>query len=223
MREEGHLVQGSLTSNRLVVAITGATGAIYGIRLLEALRETPIESHLVVSDWAMKTISIETSYRPADVLGLADRVYRAENQAAAISSGSFLTRGMVVAPCSVKTLAAIATGYADNLIARAAEVTLKEQRKLVLLVRESPLTAIHLENMLKLSRAGAVIAPPVPAFYANLKSLDEMVDHTVGRLLDQFEVGHSLVRRWADGASASAPESDSTDEAPRAGRRLGPG
>lgn len=187
-----------MANQRLVVAITGATGAVYGIRLLEALHQTPIESHLVVSEWALKTIAIETDYRPADVLELGDRVYRADNLAAAISSGSFLTRGMVIAPCSMKTLAALASGYADNLVARAADVTLKERRKLVLLVRESPLSAIHLENMLTLTRAGAVIAPPMPAFYTHLSTIAEMVDETVGRLLDQFGIEHDLVRRWPE-------------------------
>lgn len=190
-------------TGRLVVGITGATGAIYGIRLLESLRDSDYETHAVVSDWAQKTIAVETSYRPDDVLKLADRAYRPDNQAAALSSGSFLTEGMIIAPCSVKTLAAIANGYADNLIARAADVTMKEQRKLVLLVRESPLNAVHLENMLKLARAGVVIAPPVPAFYAGLTDLDDMVDHTVGRMLDQFKIPHSLARRWGDRRSVA--------------------
>lgn len=185
-------------SARIVIAITGATGAIYGIRLLEALRDTPIETHLVMSEWAAKTISIETTFRPDEVMALADRTYRSQNQAASISSGSFLTRGMIIAPCSGKTLAAIANGYSDNLVSRAADVTLKEHRKLVLMVRESPLSLIHLRNMLCVAEAGAIIAPPVPAFYAHLQDLDEMVDHTVGRLLDQFDIQHSLVRRWSD-------------------------
>jgi 4-hydroxy-3-polyprenylbenzoate decarboxylase len=183
---------------RLVVGITGATGAIYGIRLLLALRDTPVETHLIVSDWALKTIAIETDFRPKDVFDLADRTYRPENQAAAISSGSFLTDGMIIAPCSVKTLAAIATGYTDTLIARAADVTMKEHRRLVLSVRESPLNATHLENMLRLARAGVVIAPPVPAFYARLVSLDDMINQTVGRMLDQFDIEHHLVRRWTE-------------------------
>jgi flavin prenyltransferase len=198
---------------RIVVAMTGATGAIYGIRLLQALRDVPIETHLVMSNWAMKTLAIETSHRPSDVLALADRNYRAENQAAAISSGSFLTRGMIIAPCSVKTLAAIATGYTDTLVARAADVTLKERRPLVLLVRETPLNTIHLENMLKLARAGAIIAPPVPAFYAGLTSLEDMVDQTVGRLLDQFGIEHTLVRRWTEGRTRMSTTADSASEA----------
>jgi flavin prenyltransferase len=189
---------------RIVVGMTGSSGVIYGIRLLEALGAASVETHLVASEWALKTVSIETSYRSSDVLEMADRTYRADNQAAAISSGSFHTDGMIIAPCSMKTLSAIANGYSDNLIARAADVTLKEQRKLILLVRESPLNSIHLENMLKLTRAGAVIAPPVPAFYAKLRSLDDMISHTIGRALDLVQVEHSLVRRWADGGSRKA-------------------
>jgi 4-hydroxy-3-polyprenylbenzoate decarboxylase len=188
--------------------MTGATGAIYGVRLLEVLRDTPVETHLVVSEWARRTIAIETGHRPEAVFGLARRTYRADNQAAAISSGSFLTNGMIIAPCSVKTLAAIANGFADNLVARAADVTLKEQRRLVLLVRESPLHVIHLENLLKVARAGAIVMPPVPAFYARLESLDDLVDHTVGRVLDLFGVEHSLVRRW--GGSGPAGEQPTT-------------
>lgn len=200
----------------LIVAITGATGAIYGVRLLQALQDTSVETHLVISDWARKTITVETGLRAEDVLEMADRTYRPENQAAAISSGSFRTRGMIVAPCSMKTLAAIATGFTDTLIARAADVQLKEQRKLVLLTRESPLNQLHLENMLRVARAGAVIAPPVPAFYARLTSLDDMVDHTVGRLLDQFDIEHDLVRRWGEHAGRADPSGD------RAARGPGP-
>lgn len=187
MRNEDH---------RLVVAITGASGTIYGIRLLEALRETPVETHLVITEWARRTMAIETDHRPQDVLRLADRVYRENNLAAAIASGSFLTRGMVIAPCSMKTLSGIASGAADNLVTRAADVTLKEQRKLVLAVRESPLHAIHLENMLRAARAGAVIAPPMPSFYARPETIQDLVDHTAGRLLDHFGIDHELVHRW---------------------------
>ncbi len=189
---------------RLIIGISGATGAIYGVRLLEVLQGGPVETHLVMSDWARKTIAVETSWRPSDVLALADRTYRADNQAAAISSGSFRTLGMVVAPCSMKTLAGIANGFADSLISRAADVQLKEGRKLVLVARESPLNAIHLENMLKVARAGAVVAPPSPAFYARLTSLEDMVDHTVGRILDQFDIPHSLVRRWGERSGVQA-------------------
>lgn len=183
---------------RLVVGISGATGAIYGIRTLEALRDSPVETHLIMSTWARKTIVAETGRNPDDVAAMADHAYQEDNQAARLSSGSFITAGMLIAPCSMKTLAAISYGHADNLIQRAADVSLKEGRKLLLLVRESPLHAIHLENMLRLARIGVVIMPPVPAFYARPRSLDEMVDHTVGRALDHFGVELNLVRRWGD-------------------------
>lgn len=190
---------------RLAVGITGATGAIYGIRALEVLRDTPIETHLIMSKWARKTIVTETNRNPDDILAMADYSYEEENQAARLSSGSFLTGGMLVTPCSMKTLAAIANGYADNLIPRTADVTLKEGRKLLLLVRESPLSVIHLENMLRLARMGVVIMPPVPAFYARPRSLDEMVDHTVGRALDHFGIELNLVHRWGDRRRSGAP------------------
>lgn len=190
---------------RLAVGMTGATGAIYGVRALEVLRDTPVETHLVISSWAKKTIVAETGRNPSDVLAMADFVYDEKNQAARLSSGSFLTGGMMVAPCSMKTLAAIANGFSDNLIQRAADVTLKEGRKLLLLVRESPLNVIHLENMLKLARMGVVIMPPVPAFYARPRSLDEMVDHTVGRALDHFGIELNLVRRWGDRRRSDEP------------------
>lgn len=183
---------------RLSIGMTGATGAIYGVRILDALQDTPVETHLIMSAWARKTIVAETDRNPDEVLALADFVYEEGNQAARLSSGSFLTGGMIVAPCSMKTLAAIANGFSDNLISRAADVTLKEGRKLLLLVRESPLNAIHLENMLRLARMGVVIMPPVPAFYARPRSLDEMVDHTVGRALDHFGVELNLVKRWGE-------------------------
>lgn len=183
---------------RLIVGMTGATGAIYGIRTLEVLRDTPIETHLVMSTWARKTIVAETGRNPDEVAAMADFIYEEDNQAARLSSGSFLTGGMIVAPCSMKSVAAIANGFADNLIQRAADVSLKEGRKLLLLVRESPLNAIHLENMLRLARMNVVIMPPVPAFYARPRSLDEMVDHSVGRALDHFGVELNLVRRWGD-------------------------
>jgi 4-hydroxy-3-polyprenylbenzoate decarboxylase len=183
-------------SHRLVVAMTGASGAILGIRLLEAARELGLETHLVVSEWAERTIAHETDYRLEDVLRLASVVHRRDDQAAPISSGSFLTRGMAVVPCSMKTLSAIACGFADDLIHRAADVTLKERRKLVLVPREAPLSSIHLENMLKLSNLGVVILPPVPAFYTHPRSLDDVVDHVVARVLDQFGWSWSRARRW---------------------------
>jgi flavin prenyltransferase len=185
-------------ATRLVVGMTGATGVIYGVRLLEVLRDTPVETHLVMSEWARRTIIAETDRHPDAVRDLADQVYDERDLAAAPGSGSFLTDGMIVAPCSMKSLAAIANGISENLIHRAAEVTLKEDRRLLLAVRESPLSVIHLENMLRVARAGALVAPPLPAFYARPRTLEEMVDHTVGRLLDHFGVEHDLVRRWGE-------------------------
>jgi 4-hydroxy-3-polyprenylbenzoate decarboxylase len=173
---------------RLIVALTGASGSILGVRLLERLKTTDIETHLVMSRWGARTLVHETSYTPEQVQALASVVHPLTDQGASISSGSFLTIGMVVAPCSARTLAAIAHGIGDNLIHRAADVVLKERRKLVLAVREAPLSEIHLENMLKLSRMGVVICPPVPAFYTRPKSIDEMVDQTVSRILDQLGI-----------------------------------
>ncbi len=182
---------------RIVVGITGATGSIYGVRLLERLREAGVETHLVISRWGARTLLHETSYSREQVEALATMAYAAADMGAAISSGSFQTDGMVVAPCSAKTLAAIAHGFGDNLIHRAADVVLKERRRLVLAVRESPLSDIHLENMLKLSRMGTVILPPMPAFYTHPRSLDEIVDQTVGRMLDQFGLDVSGAARWS--------------------------
>lgn len=182
----------------VLVAMTGATGAVYGVRLLETLRELGVESHLVVSRWAEATIRTETDRTPEQVRALATCVYDQDDLGAPPASGSFATAAMIVAPCSMRTLAAVANGLSDNLIQRAAEVHLKERRKLVLLARESPLSVIHLENMLRVARAGAVVAPPVPAFYARLRSLDEMVDHTVGRVLDQAGIEHERIRRWGE-------------------------
>ncbi|MGI6686102.1 MAG: UbiX family flavin prenyltransferase [Bacillota bacterium] len=181
---------------RIVVAITGATGACYGIRLLQVLKELKIESHLVISNWAKKTIELETPFSIANVINLADFCYDEDNQAGAISSGSFKHQGMVIVPCSMKTLGAIANGYASNLVHRGADVTLKEQRKLVLAVRETPLSSIHLENMLKLARLGAVIMPPVPAFYNKPQTMEDLIDHFVGRVLDQLGVENNLYQPW---------------------------
>lgn len=182
----------------VLVAMTGATGAIYGIRLLEVLRELEVETHLVVSRWAEATIKTETDRRVDDVRTLATVVYDADDLAAPPASSGFATAGMVIAPCSMRTLAAVANGLADNLVQRAAAVHLQEGRRLLLLARESPLSVIHLENMLRVAKAGAVVAPPVPAFYAKLRTLDEMVDHTVGRALDQLGVEHERIRRWGE-------------------------
>jgi 4-hydroxy-3-polyprenylbenzoate decarboxylase len=181
---------------RLIVALSGATGSIYGIRLLESLREAGVETHLVISRWGVRTLMHETSYSKEQVESLAAKAYAPADMGAAISSGSFRTDGMIVAPCSAKTLAAIAHGVGENLIHRAADVVLKERRKLVLAVREAPLSDIHLENMLKLSRMGAVVMPPVPAFYTRPQSLDDVVNHTVARLLDQFGIEVPGLARW---------------------------
>ena len=181
---------------RLIVGITGASGSIFGVRLLEMLQGSGIETHLIMSRWGARTLVHETSYTPEQVNALATVVHPLTDQGAAISSGSFVTMGMVIAPCSVRTLAAIAHGLGDNLIHRAADVILKERRKLVLAVREAPLSEIHLENMLKLARMGVVVAPPMPAFYAKPTSIDEMVNYTCVRLLDQLGI-HVDTTRWA--------------------------
>jgi flavin prenyltransferase len=173
---------------RLIVGITGATGVIYGVRLLERLRDAGVETHLVISRWGARTLAHETPYSREQVEALAHTTYAPGDMGAAISSGSFQTAGMVIVPCSAKTLGAIAHGFGDGLIHRAADVVLKERRKLLLSVREAPLSDIHLENMLKLSRMGAVILPPMPAFYNNPRSLTDIVDHTVARMLDQFGI-----------------------------------
>ncbi len=194
-------MQTSNTLQRLIVAITGASGTIYGVRLLEMLQSTGIETHLVMSRWGARTLVHETSYTPEQVTKLATVVHPLTDQGATISSGSFVTMGMVIAPCSVRTLAAIAHGLGDNLIHRAADVVLKERRKLVLAVREAPLSEIHLENMLKLSRMGVVISPPMPALYSRPKTIDDMVSYTCVRLLDQLGI-HIETSRWA-GLSSS--------------------
>lgn len=183
------------TPRRLIVAITGASGSIFGVRLLEMLQGSGIETHLIMSRWGARTMVHETSYTPEQVNALASVVHPLTDQGASISSGSFVTMGMVIAPCSVRTLAAIAHGLGDNLVHRAADVVIKERRKLVLAVREAPLSEIHLENMLKLSRMGVVIAPPMPALYARPKTIDELVNYTCVRLLDQLGV-HIDAARW---------------------------
>jgi flavin prenyltransferase len=185
---------------RLIVAITGATGSLFGIRLLQVLKGTDVETHLVLSRWGARTLIHETPYTVDEVRGMATRSYAEGDQGAALSSGSFVTMGMVIAPCSVNTLGAIAQGHGKDLVHRAADVVLKERRRLVLAVRESPLSEIHLENMLKLARMGVVIAPPLPAFYNAPRTIDDLVDHTVSRLLDLFDI-HVEARRW-DGVLA---------------------
>ena len=181
---------------RLIVGITGATGSVYGVRILERLREAGVESHLILTRWGARTLMHETPYSKEHVESLATQSYNPADMGAAISSGSFKTDGMIVAPCSAKTLGAIANGFGDNLVHRAADVTLKERRRLVLALREAPLSDIHLENMLKLSRMGAIVMPPVPAFYTLPRTVDDIVDHTVARLLDLFGVEVKGAARW---------------------------
>jgi 4-hydroxy-3-polyprenylbenzoate decarboxylase len=181
---------------RLIVGITGATGTIFGVRVLELLKDSGVESHLVMSKWGARTLVHETPHSVDYVKTLATATYSDSDQGAAISSGSFLTDGMIIAPCSMRTLAAVAHGQGDNLIHRSADVILKERRRLVLMVRESPLNDIHLENMLKLSRMGVVIIPPVPAFYNHPQSIDDMINHIVMRALDQFGLHTDAAHRW---------------------------
>ena len=183
---------------KLIIGITGSTGVIYGVRLLQALKEKKVQTHLILTEWAKKCLAMETDFTPDEVKSLATTVSDEANMAASVSSGTHKIDGMIVIPCTMKTLSSIAVGYDETLIARAAGVTLKESRKLVLVPRETPLTAINLENMLKLARLGVVILPPVPGFYTKPKTIDEIVDHTVGKCLDQFNIEHNLYKRWGE-------------------------
>ena len=183
---------------RLIVGISGASGVIYGARLLVLLQKLPVETHLVVSRSAEIALALETDLKPADLRALADVVHAAGDMAAPISSGSFKTLGMIIAPCSIRSMSEIATGVTATLLTRAADVVLKERRRLVLAVRETPLHAGHLRTMTALAEMGAIIAPPVPAFYAKPQTLDEMIDHTLGRLLDLFDLDAGTVRRWGE-------------------------
>jgi len=187
---------GAAAPSRLVVGISGASGVVYGARVLEALRELGVESHLVVTRAALLTLSQETDLTPDELTGKADVVHRLNDVGATISSGSFRTLGMIVAPCSVRTMSEIATGVTSTLLTRAADVVLKERRPLVLMVRETPLHLGHLRTMTALAEMGAVIAPPLPAFYARPESLEQMVDQSVGRALDVFGLDWAPVRRW---------------------------
>lgn len=181
---------------KIIVAITGASGAIYGIRLLAILRECNIETHLIISKSANLTIATETSFSIGDIKKLANYAYHPSDIGAKISSGSFKVNGMIIAPCSMKTLSAIASGMENDLITRSAAVIIKEQKKLALMVRETPLSAIHLENMLKLARIGVAICPPVPAFYNNPATLEDIINHSLARILDLFNIETNLVKRW---------------------------
>ncbi|MDJ0610409.1 MAG: UbiX family flavin prenyltransferase [Kiloniellales bacterium] len=183
---------------RIIVGISGASGVIYGVRMLETLKALPVETHLVVSKSAELTLAYETDLKLAALKALADVSYAPADMGAAISSGSFRTLGMVIAPCSVRSMAEIASGVTTTLLTRAADVILKERRRLVLMVRETPLHSGHLRNLLQLSEMGAIVAPPVPAFYARPRNLDEMVDQTIGRVLDLFDLESGRVRRWSD-------------------------
>jgi len=183
---------------KLIIGITGSTGVIYGIRVLEVLKALGVETHLIISDWGQKCIPMETDYTVEDVKSLAVEVSDEKNMAASISSGTHKTDGMIVIPCSMKTLSSIANGYDETLVARAAGVILKESRKLILVTRETPFSAIHLENMLKLARLGVIILPPIPGFYAKPTSIDDLVNHTVGKCLDQFDIDHNLYQRWGE-------------------------
>jgi polyprenyl P-hydroxybenzoate/phenylacrylic acid decarboxylase-like protein len=188
----------SAASRRLIVGMTGATGSIYGLRILETLRNMGgWETHLVVSDAGMLNAWQEYGLTRKEVNKLADVVHNPRDVGAAISSGSFITAGMVVAPCSMKTLASVAHAYSDNLISRAADVILKERRRLVLVTREAPLNLAHIRNMAAVTEMGGIIFPPVPAFYTKAKTIDDLVNHTVGRILDLFDVEHETIKRWA--------------------------
>jgi 4-hydroxy-3-polyprenylbenzoate decarboxylase len=189
-------------NKRMIVGITGASGVAYGIRLLEALRALKVETHLVITKAGEMTIGYETDRKLGQIRGLADQVYAIANVGAPIASGSFPTLGMVIAPCSVRTLSEIATGVTSNLLTRAADVVLKDRRRLVLMLRETPLHLGHLRAMTAVTEMGAIVAPPVPAFYAKPASVDDIVDHSVGRVLDLFGLDAGLVRRWGE---ASGP------------------
>lgn len=181
---------------KLIVGISGATGSVYGIRTLQVLAGLGVETHLVMTEHAERNILIETAYTPEQVKSMASYVYDVRDVGAAPASGSFLCAGMVVVPCSIKTLSAIANSYNDNLLVRAADVTLKERRKLVLVVRETPLHLGHLELMVKATQAGAILLPPMPAFYHQPRTIEDLVDQTVGKILDQFGIPHHLFKRW---------------------------
>ncbi len=188
---------------KIVVGITGSSGVIYGIKLLYFLKKSEIETHIVLSKWAEKNIEIETDESVVEVKKLASFEYKENDMAASISSGSFKTDGMIIIPCSMKTLASIANGYDDNLISRAASVTIKENRKLVIVPRETPLSQIHLSNMLKLAKIGVTILPAMPGFYHRPKTINDLILHIVGKTLDQFEINNEVFKRWKNNGSDS--------------------
>lgn len=188
----------SQKNRRLIVGISGASGVIYGVRILQALKDSGLESHLVMSKAAERTLAEETDFTPADVYALADVHHPIKDIGASIASGSFETEGMLIAPCSVKTMSEIATGVTSNLMSRAADVVLKERRRLALMVRETPFHLGHLRTMTQLTEMGAIIAPPLPAFYPGPETVDEIIDHSVGRALDLFGIKTGLVHRWTE-------------------------
>lgn len=181
---------------RLVVGMTGSSGIVYGIRMLEVLKRCNVDVHLIMTEWAKKCLALETDFDLNHVKSLAGSYSEDSNMAANVSSGTHKTDGMIIIPCSMKTLSSIANGYEENLVARAAGVTIKESRKLVIVPRETPLTSIHLENMLKLARIGIVILPAMPGFYNKPKNVDDLINHVVGKCLDQFNIEHDLFKRW---------------------------
>jgi 4-hydroxy-3-polyprenylbenzoate decarboxylase len=183
---------------RLIVAITGSSGVIYGIKLLEALLKIKIETHLIISQWGERNVQIETDRSRESVKSLATRHYNNDNMAAPISSGSFKTDGMAIVPCSMKTLSSIANGYDDNLVSRAAGVCIKESRRLVIVPRETPLSKIHLQNMTRLADIGVIVLPAMPGFYHRPKSMDDLIAHIVGKILDQFGIEHNIFTRWGE-------------------------
>jgi 4-hydroxy-3-polyprenylbenzoate decarboxylase len=191
-------------SRRLIIGITGASGVVYGVRLLELLRDTGIETHLVMTRSAELTLAYETDLKATEVKALATRVYPVRDVGAAIASGSYRTMGMIIAPCSVRSMAAIATGVTSTLLTRAADVVLKERRRLVVMIRETPLHAGHLRSLTQLAEIGAIVYPPVPAFYSKPASIADMVDHTVGRVLDLFDIDLGIVHRWPEQQDAGA-------------------
>jgi len=197
---------------KIVVGITGASGVIYGVRLLQVLQDLQIESHVVISEAARRNIEIETDLEVKDVEKLASKLYHPKNMAASISSGSFKTDGMVVVPCTVKSLSGIANSYDDNLITRAADVMLKEKRRLILVVRETPLHKGHLEMMTRVADLGGIILPPVPAFYHYPRKIEDLIDHIVGKILDLMSIDHNLFQRWnGEAAEENVPKAHIVD------------
>ena len=193
-----------MTAKRVIVGITGASGAVYGLTALKALRAAGVETHLIVSRSAQITMAHETETRPADLAGLVDVVYRIDDIGAAISSGSFRTEGMLIAPCSIRSLSEIASGVTSSLLTRAADVVLKERRKLILMVRETPFHLGHLRSMTAVTEMGAIVMPPVPAFYIRPVTLQDIVDHSVGRALDLLGLDNNLVSRWGEAVDLKA-------------------